>query len=83
MIIGEDEAAARSAFDRGFSMKENQKRLLVSLVAGSALSLTLGITVHADGIDETEPVTIQTASLSPGEENKENAIEAGTHEGSV
>ena len=62
-------------------MKENQKRLLVSLVAGSALSLTLGITVHADGIDETEPVTIQTASLSPGEENKENAIEAGTHEG--
>ena len=62
-------------------MKENQKRLLVSLVAGSALSLTLGITVHADGVDETEPVTIQTASLSPGEESKENAIEAGTHEG--
>ena len=62
-------------------MKENQKRLLVSLVAGSALSLTLGITVHADGVDETEPVTIQTASLSPGEESTENAIEAGTHEG--
>ena len=32
-------------------MNEKQKRILVSLVAGSALSLALGLTAHAEDTD--------------------------------
>ena len=35
-------------------MDERQKRILVSLVAGSALSLTLGVTASTEGVEALE-----------------------------
>ena len=48
-------------------MDERQKRILASLVAGSALSLTLGVTASAEGLDIPEdPNSAASQTLDGG-----------------
>lgn len=46
-------------------MDERQKRILASLVAGSALSLTLGVTASAEGVETPEAELTPAASQAP------------------
>ena len=62
-------------------MDERQRRILASLVAGSALSLTLGVTASAEGIEALEeeltPATVQTPQ-APVTNTENNTSESKT-----
>ena len=50
-------------------MNEKQKRILVSLVAGSALSLALGLTAHAEDTDPTPAPSTSQTGTAPSDES--------------
>ena len=50
-------------------MNEKQKRILVSLVAGSALSLALGLTAHAEDTDPTPAPSTSQTDTAPSDES--------------
>ena len=63
-------------------MNESQKRILVGLVAGSALSLTLGVTAHAEATEvSTDPNTKMTNEQSVTDAGSLGASGEGTVEG--
>ena len=63
-------------------MNESQKRILVGLVAGSALSLTLGVTAHAEATEVSEdPNTKMTNEQSVTDAGLPSTSVEGTGEG--